>query len=371
MSDTFLLAGGGTAGHVNPLVATAHELRNRGHQVLAVGSVGGLEEELVPKAGIELTYISRVPFPRRMTGEALRFPARFREAVAQSRAIIEELRPRAVVGFGGYVSTPVYVAARRAKVPIVVHEANAHPGLANKMGARWAARVAVSYPETPLPKAEVTGVPLSPDIVTLARTLSGTSAPQTRMDAKKKHGWAPDQPAALVMGGSLGAARINEAIVGAVESLTGHGIAVYHLTGRDKSADATVAYGNLPAKARHLYVVAEYSHAMAEVYAACDVVVCRAGAGTVAEVSALNIPALYVPLPIGNGEQVRNAAPPVDAGAAVMIEDRVITAHSVGAEIERMLLDEEVYSAMRHAAGNVGYPHATATLADMVEEVAQ
>ncbi|MCR6711240.1 MAG: glycosyltransferase [Demequina sp.] len=169
---SFVLAGGGSGGHVNPLLATAAELTARGHSVVAVGTAEGLETELVPRAGVELRFVDRVPLPRRPNGAALTFPRDFSRATAQAAEIIKDTRADAVVGFGGYVSTPVYKAARKAGVPVVVHEANARPGFANKYGARFAAAVATTFAGTPLPGAVVTGLPLRREISDLAAAMA-------------------------------------------------------------------------------------------------------------------------------------------------------------------------------------------------------
>ena len=176
---TYLLAGGGTAGHVNPLLAVADRLRERNpdDQVLVLGTAEGLESRLVPQRGYELLTIAKVPFPRRPNRAALAVPARFRKSIDDVRIIIDERGVDVVVGFGGYVATPAYLAARRAGVPVAIHEANAKPGLANRLGARRAARVGVAFGGTPLPRAEVVGMPLRREIEALDReALRGEAA---------------------------------------------------------------------------------------------------------------------------------------------------------------------------------------------------
>lgn len=372
MADaTVLLAGGGTAGHVNPLLATAVELETRGFTVVAVGTEKGLEADLVPRAGVAFRVIPRAPLPRRPTLAALRFPWAFMRAVSAARRVIDETRPSVVVGFGGYVSTPVYVAARRARVPIVIHEANARPGFANRLGARWAARVAVTYASTALPGAVVTGLPLRPEIATLAADRrSAASSDRARAKARAALRWPEDARAVLVTGGSLGAARLNDAVAAAIPALAVHGIHVLHLTGRGKDDAALRALGDLPAKVRAQYVVREYDHDIAAAYAACDAIVCRAGAATVAEVTALGVPAVYVPLAHGNGEQELNAADAVRAGAAVVIPDDRLTAAALTLALEELLLDDGARRRMVAAARRTGIVDATARLADLIAEVA-
>jgi len=366
-----VLAGGGSGGHVNPLLATAAELRSRGHRVSAVGTAEGIETDLVPRAGVDLDLIDRVPLPRRPNAAALRFPRDFRRATAQAARIIADRAADAVVGFGGYVSTPVYRAARTAGVPVVVHEANARPGFANKYGSRFAAAVAVTFPGSELPHATVTGLPLRPEIAQLAKAMaSPRERAQAVTAARSALGWDADAAVLLVTGGSLGAASINAAVVGCVDTLVRHGIHVLHLTGAGKDAEATRAKANLPAELRQAYEVREYAHDMPAALAAASAVLCRAGANTVSEVTALRLPALYVPLPIGNGEQALNASSAVAAGAATLLEDSRLTSSRVEREVERMILDARAAESMRSAAAAVGIPDGAARLADLVEAAA-
>ncbi len=366
----FLLAGGGTAGHVNPLLATAEELINRGHDVAVLGTAEGLESELVPLAGLPMHVVPRVPFPRRPSVAALRFPFRLRAAVRAARRAIDAVRADAVIGFGGYVSTPAYLAARRRGVPVIVHEGNAKPGLANRLGARHAATVAVTFKDTPLPGAIHTGLPLRYAITDLAARLSDPVAgPDIRRISRATWGWPDDAPTLLVTGGSTGAASLNAAVAEAVETLVGHGIHVLHITGRGKSDGAERARGNLPALMRDQYVVREYVHDMDAAFAAADAVVCRAGAGMVCEVTALGIPAVYVPLPHGNGEQALNAREAVDAGAATVLDDADLTATSLELRAEPLVLDRKVQEHARIAAAGVGIVDGAARLATLAEGV--
>lgn len=365
---SFLLAGGGTAGHVNPLLATAHELRERGHAVAALGTAEGLESDLVPRAGLDLYEVPRVPLPRRPSGDLLRLPGRLRAANAAARAAIESTQADAVVGFGGYVSTPAYLAARRSNIPIVVHEANARPGIANKLGARFTEHVAVTFEGTPLSHGQVTGLPLRAEIHDLADLLAQPRAAQdARAAARAVAGWAPDAPVLVVTGGSLGAASLNAAVVEAVPGLVARGVHVWHLTGAGKDDEAQQVRDSLSAQERARYRVEEYSHDMATVLAAAGAVVCRAGAATVSEITALGIPALYVPLPHGNGEQALNAEPAQRAGAATIVADATLNAAVIEQGAQDMLLDEAAAEAMGTAARTIGIRDGAQRLADMIE----
>ncbi|WP_234986641.1 glycosyltransferase [Demequina sp. NBRC 110055] len=363
----FLVAGGGTAGHVNPMLATAHELVSRGHEVAAFGTSVGLEADLVPRAGFTLHEVPKVPLPRRPSMDLLRLPQNWAAAVGAASRAIEASGADAVIGFGGYVSTPAYRAARKAGIPIIVHEANAKPGLANRLGARWTAHVAVTAPGTPLPHATVTGMPLLPPVRDLAGDLADpATAAALRRDARLALDWDEDAVVLVVTGGSLGAASLNAATVGAVGDLVAAGVHVWHLTGRDKADDALAARDALPADVRERYRVEEYSHDMAQVFAAASAVVCRSGAGAVAEATAMRLPTLYVPLPHGNGEQALNARPAVEAGAAALVDDADLTPARLLEEATR-ILEPGTARTMSEAAADFGITDGAARLASMAE----
>ncbi len=368
MGSAILLAGGGTAGHVNPLLATAAALSSRGHSPAALGTAEGLETDLVPRAGLELYTVPKVPMPRRPSADLLRLPANLKRAVDAAADAITAIDAKVVVGFGGYASTPAYLAARRLHVPAVVHEGNMRPGLANRLGARWASAVATTFPGTPLAGATVTGLPLRAQISDLAEVLrndESRAAAQAR--AREALGWAPDAPVLLVTGGSSGAASLNAATVNAAERLTSHGVHLIHLTGRGKAGEALELRDSMTPALREMYKVEEYAHDMASMLAAAGAVLARSGAGMVCELTALGLPTLYVPLPHGNGEQGLNAGPAVDAGAAVMIRDEDLTPASVEQAAEQMLLDPTAAANMRVAARRVGIADGSARLADLVE----
>lgn len=349
-----VLAGGGSAGHVNPLLATADCLRRRDPdmRITVLGTAEGLEAELVPARGYDLQVVPKVPFPRRPSGAAVRFPGRMRSALATTRAVLEEVRAQAVVGFGGYVSTPAYLAARRAGVPIVIHEQNARPGLANRLGARFTTHVGVTFPQTRLPHGRVVGLPLRREISELDRAAR-------RSEALEHFGMAPDTTTLLVFGGSLGALRLNTAFAGAAADLTGAGIQVLHLTGAGKDVDVP-ADGVVP------YRAVAYTDRMDLAYAVADLAVCRAGAGTVCELAAVGLPAVYVPLPVGNGEQRLNAADLVAAGGGLLVADQDVSTGWVRSEVLPLLQDRDRLGVMASAAAVMGHRDADEAVVDMV-----
>ncbi|MDT0214762.1 undecaprenyldiphospho-muramoylpentapeptide beta-N-acetylglucosaminyltransferase [Rothia sp. ARF10] len=354
-----LLAGGGTAGHVSPLLALADCLRRREPDVhvVALGTAEGLEARLVPARGYDLEVVPKVPMPRRPSADLLRLPGSLRRAVAAADAAIASSGARVVVGFGGYVATPAYLAARRRGIPVVIHEQNARPGLANKLGARFAKHVAVTFPGTPLPNATVTGMPLRREIALLDRRAS-------RAEALAAFGLDPQWPTVLVTGGSLGAQRINEAFRTAMGSLRAAGVQVLHVTGVGKEFPVDEGDAGAP------YVVVPYADRMELAYAAADVVVARSGANTVCELTAVGLPAAYVPLPIGNGEQRLNAEAVVSAGGGLLVEDADLTAGWIESTLVPLLRDASRLSEMAAAAASVGERDGDELLADLVADAA-
>ena len=365
MTDlSVVLAGGGSAGHVNPLLATAHALRNHGVVVHAVGTKEGLEATLVPEAGVELSLIEKVPFPRRPTMAALRFPSRYRAAVERAGRILDEARADVAVGFGGFVSTPVYQAAKKRGIPVVIHEQNAKAGLANRYGARFAAGVGLTFPSTKLKAGSGTtrcvGLPLRPAIADLAE--ARLADPRARREqAAGRLGVDPDRVTLVVTGGSLGAQHLNEVLIA---SLAGLGdLQVLHLTGNGKDAQVREATSSMPN-----YHVLAYLSAMEDAYAVADLVVCRSGAGTVAELSALGLAGFFVPLPIGNGEQEFNAADVIAAGGAELVRDKRVTAEVFTSRVLPLLADPARLTAMGRAARGVSPVDAAERLATLIFE---
>ncbi len=351
---SYLLAGGGTAGHVNPLLAVADGLRaaDPDAEILVLGTKEGLESRLVPERGYELLTIERLPFPRRPSRAAAAFPVRFQRAVMHTRRIIRDRGVQVVAGFGGYASAPAYVAARRERVPFVVHEANAKPGLANVLGARAAAGVGVAFPGTPLRGARVVGMPLRRELIELDRDA-------LREEAARRYGLDAAKPTLLVFGGSLGAQRLNEALAGSYEDVLAAGYQIVHVTGeRSTWGDPGVAG----------YHVRAYEDRMDLAFALADVILSRAGSATVSEIGALGIPAIYVPYSVGNGEQRHNAASSVAAGAAVLLEDATFDADAVRRDVLPILLTPARLDAMRAAAESTGMRTGTEDVIALIEE---
>ncbi|NJQ06558.1 undecaprenyldiphospho-muramoylpentapeptide beta-N-acetylglucosaminyltransferase [Streptomyces lonarensis] len=353
-----VLAGGGTAGHIEPALALADALRRQDPSVgiTALGTERGLETRLVPERGYELALIPAVPLPRKPTPELITVPGRLRGTVKAAEDVLERTKADCVVGFGGYVAMPAYLAAKRRGVPIVVHEANARPGLANKIGARYTKHVAVSTPDSKLRHARYVGIPLRRSIATLDRMA-------VRHEARAAFGLDAAPPTLLVSGGSQGARRLNEVIESVAPALQRSGVQVLHAVGPKNDLPRPDNMPGMPP-----YVPVPYVDRMDLAYAAADMMLCRAGAMTVAELSAVGLPAAYVPLPIGNGEQRLNAQPLVKAGGGVIVDDADLTADWVRENVLPVLTDPGRLHAMSRAAAEFGRPDADELLVGMVYE---
>jgi UDP-N-acetylglucosamine--N-acetylmuramyl-(pentapeptide) pyrophosphoryl-undecaprenol N-acetylglucosamine transferase len=371
-SLSVVLAGGGTAGHVEPAMAVADALSALDPRVriTALGTRRGLETRLVPERGYHLELITPVPLPRKPNGDLARLPPRVWRAVRETRAVLDAVDADVVIGFGGYVAVPAYLAARgmprpfglrrsSRRVPVVIHEANARAGLANRVGARSADRVLSAVPDCGLRRAEVVGVPVRSAITALDRV-------GLRAEARRHFGFADDARVLLVFGGSQGAVSLNRTVSGAAADLAAAGVSVLHAHGPKNTLDLRE-----PGPGDPPYVAVPYLDRMDLAYAAADLVICRSGAMTVAEVSAVGLPAIYVPLPIGNGEQRLNALPVVNAGGGMVVADAALTPELVAREVAGLLTDPPRLAAMTAAAARVGHPDAARQVAQAALDIAR
>ncbi len=352
---TYLLAGGGTAGHVNPLLAVADRIRETvpDAELLVLGTREGLEARLVPDRGYELLTVERLPFPRKPNRAALRFPGRMRAAVAQTRAIIRDRHVDVVVGFGGYASAPAYLAARAEKVPFAIHEANARPGLANRLGARFTPFVGIAFRRTKIRGGTLVGQPLRAEIERLDRF-------HARKEGIRFFGLDAAKPTLLVTGGSSGARRINDTIRESITLILGAGWQVIHITGEFRDA---VDDPQLPG-----YLVLKYCDRMELALAVADLALGRAGTGTVAEVTGLGIPAVFVPYASGNGEQRLNAREDVAAGGAILVADSQFTPDWVNSTLVPLLRSRATIAEMAVRAATVGTLDGTDRMVDLVKQ---
>jgi UDP-N-acetylglucosamine--N-acetylmuramyl-(pentapeptide) pyrophosphoryl-undecaprenol N-acetylglucosamine transferase len=354
-----VLAGGGSAGHIEPALALADALRqaDRTIEVTCLGTERGLETRLVPMRGYELALIPAVPLPRSVTPQLLTVPGRLAGAVHKAGVVLERTGADVLVGFGGYVATPAYLAARRHKVPIVVHEANPYPGIANRLGAHFTTHVFTGHPDTKMRNAQYLGLPIRRQIAELDRFAVGDKA-------RAHFGLRPDLPVLLVFGGSQGARSLNTALAGALDAIRAAGVQVLHVTGPRNASQAQSAGGTVP------YVAVPYVDRMDLAYAAADFALCRAGAMTCAELTAVGMPAAYVPLPVGNGEQRLNALPIVQRGGGLLVEDDELTADWIKGALLPVLTNIDQVAAMSEAAAALGRRDADRWLAKAVIDVA-
>lgn len=312
-----LFAGGGTAGHVEPALAVARawKVAHPDDQILFLGTKQGLENTLVPAAGFELRHIPKVSIARKISPSLLKVPFQLISSISATRRILKGVD--CAVGFGGYVSGPLYLAAFLSRVPFVIHEQNAHPGWANRLGARLTKYCALSYPVSNrvFTKAELTGLPLRSDVLEALSSATGDWE-SARANAKSaisaRYGFDVNQPLVFIFGGSQGSQAINSIISQSRVELTSAGISILHGVGKNNPLpDASDSYRAL-----------SYIDQMAECYLAADLLIGRSGAVTCAEAQALARYSLFIPLPIGNGEQAANAASLVTAGKAQIIEQK-------------------------------------------------
>jgi UDP-N-acetylglucosamine--N-acetylmuramyl-(pentapeptide) pyrophosphoryl-undecaprenol N-acetylglucosamine transferase len=353
-----VVAGGGTAGHIEPAMNLADAVRRLepSAEITALGTAKGLDTTLIPQRGYPLELVPPVPLPRRAGRDLFAMPGRVRAAVAAASAVLERVRAEVVVGFGGYVAVPAYLAARRLSIPVVVHEANAKPGLANRGAARLTKHVFTASGEGHLPHATVIGIPLRPAISQLDRAA-------LREQARIRFGLQGELPTLLVFGGSQGAQSINRAASGAADSLQAAAVQVLHIVGPkneiEVASDVAVPY-----------IVVPYVEQMQFAYAAADFALCRCGAMTCAELAAVGMPAAYVPYPVGNGEQRFNALPIVRAGGGLLVDDADLNPDWITREVIPRITDAQMVTQMSLAASRAGARDADVVLAERVLAVA-
>ena len=320
MSFNVVVAGGGTAWHIEPALAVAEVVRDEfDASVTALGTEKGLDTSIIPARGFELDLVDPVPIPRKQPLKLLGVPAKLIKSVNQTRMALKRREANAVFGTGGYVSASAYLAAKSLGIPFYVLETNALAGMANKLGIRLGGIGFNAVPNSGMP-GEVVGVPVRPGV---GKDADGAKAER----GYKMWNLDPNKPTVLVTGGSQGARSINKALSGAVERLTAAGYQVLHAYGRKNDAP----------EPHEGYTAVPYIEDMEAAYAVTDVVICRSGAMTVAENSAACVPAIYIPLPHGNGEQGLNSAHLVEAGAAMRIDDAALTPDALVTAVTEIL----------------------------------
>jgi undecaprenyldiphospho-muramoylpentapeptide beta-N-acetylglucosaminyltransferase len=354
---------------VVPAIAIGQALVERGHpagSIHFVGSKRGIEQRLVPAAGFTVTLLPGRGIARHLTVDNIGAIAGLLAAMGRALVLVGRIRPAVVVTVGGYASVAAALAAVVWRIPLVVAEKNAVPGLANRVASRFAAASAVSFAGTPLPRAVVTDNPVRPQILALDRS------PEGRAAARAALGLPTDGLVIAAAGGSLGARRINQAIAGVARAWAARpGIAIRHVVGeRDFAAVARTAPPSCPGGL--LYQRVAFEDRMDLLLAAADVVVQRAGASSVSELTVAGVPAILIPLPRAPGDhQTVNARRLATAGAAVVIPDGELDSSRLAAELDRLLTDDRARHAMAAAARALGRPDAAAAVAALAEEHAR
>jgi UDP-N-acetylglucosamine--N-acetylmuramyl-(pentapeptide) pyrophosphoryl-undecaprenol N-acetylglucosamine transferase len=323
-----IFAGGGTAGHIEPALAVARQWKkiHPETQILFLGTTSGLENRLVPEAGFALALITKVRISRKFSPSLLLTPIALLRSVAQSCSILKGAD--LLVGFGGYVSGPAYIAARLCRIPIVIHEANAHPGIANRLGALFTKHTAVAYPVArgKLSGALLAGLPLRPDVESAFHGAESDWA-KARREAKARSGFSAEKPLIFIFGGSQGSVAINSVIEGARSELISQGLQVLHSVGERNS---------LP-ESDGSYKAVSYITDMSSAYLAADLIISRSGAVSCAEINTLGRYALFIPLPVGNGEQELNALSLVAESRAELVSQSSFSSTWLMANISRLL----------------------------------
>lgn len=354
MTLRILLAGGGTAGHIEPALAVADAIRKvrSDAECIFLGTREGLENLLIPKAGYQLRTIPKVTLPRGFSPATLTFPFRIIAAFLSSREAIKGAD--VVVGFGGYVSASAYLAAKSLGIPIAIHEANAKPGWANRLARRWARVVATTFEEVreSWPSSVLTGIPLREPVV----AIHGMSAAQ-RDEFRRLHceswGFDPSRPVVAIFGGSQGSRHINSVIAEFLASRSERGnCQIIHASGVNNPLPKSSA-GYLPVP---------YFHDMASIYGSADLLITRSGAVTCAEIATVGSYAILIPLPHGNGEQVTNADSLVRQGRAIAISDSQFTAEWLKEKLPAALMSAESLGRMPSAV-HIGAAERIADLA--------
>ena len=361
-----VVTGGGTSGHVIPALAIADALVAAGHarnSIQYVGGKHGAEVALLAATDYPATFLDVVGLQRNLSRRNLAFAPKLVRSVRAATRLLRELRPAVVVNVGGYASFPATYAARRAKVPYVVVSWDHRPGLVSRLLARGAAACAVADAGSRLPHAQVTGAPMRAEIVSLDRAAA-------RLSAREQLGLPVDRFVVAVVCGSLGAGAVNAVVAAAVDQLgSRRDLAVYHVVGeRFLSQAAPEREG----KSGILYRVIGYESHMAQLYAAADLLITRAGAGTVAEIATVGAPAIVVPWPgAAENHQLANAKLLSDQAAAVLIEQDAFTTERLIGEVDRFVNDPVALADLAANARTVGALHRSGKLVALIEQVAR
>ncbi len=355
MRGNVLIMAGGTGGHVFPALACAREFKARGYSVHWLGTPRGIENELVPAAGLPLHLIDVSGLRGKGKLSLLKAPFQLLKALLQARKVLRELQPVCVLGMGGYVTGPGGLAARMNGAPLIIHEQNAVAGTANRSLAPFASRVCEAFPDTfgASDKRRTTGNPVREELFL-----------ETPRDALGKR-----RARLLVLGGSLGAEPLNKLLPEALALVAPElRPEVFHQAGKQHDGVTTERYAAAGVEAQ----VAPFIKDMARAYAWADLVVCRAGALTVSELAAAGLPSFLLPLPHAiDDHQTHNAGYLAREGAAVLLPQRSTDAATLAAQLTEVLMHPERLNSMAGTARRLAKPDATRTVVDICLEVAR
>ncbi len=356
MGAPVMIMAGGTGGHVFPALAVATELRGRGLGVVWLGSAGGFEERVVPEAGFDMETISISGLRGNGLARWIRAPLMLSLALWQVFGVFRRRRPGVVLGMGGFVTGPGGVVARLLRIPLVIHEQNALPGMTNKILSHVADQVLEAFPGSfgALKKVSMVGNPIRAEIWQLPK-------PSIRMKDRK------GAVRLLILGGSQGAQALNETVPAAIGEIEcPEQIEVRHQTGRDKEEATANAYKAVGIEASVVPFIAN----MAEAYGWADLVICRSGALTISELAAAGVGAVLVPYPHAvDDHQTLNANYLTDSGAAFLLPQSELTPWTLAARLQPLLTNREILLQMAQAARNLAKPMATMDVADICEEI--
>ena len=352
MQRCFVMAGGGTGGHVIPGLAVARELRQRGHAAVFVGASRGMEARLVPAAGFPLELLRAGALKKVSWRERLRTAVQLPAGLAQAASVLDRIRPRAVFSLGGYAAGPVLLMALMKDIPVVVMEPNAMPGFAHRLVGRFVRRALLGFGQAarffPQGRWEVTGIPVREEFF---RTPAKMHQPP----------WT-----VLITGGSQGSHRLNTAASEAAAGWALENITFLHQTGENEYNEICFKYRQRGARAE----VAPFFEDMPGAFARADLVVCRSGASAVAELAAAGRASILVPFPFAADQhQLRNAQAMQAAGAARLVEDRGLTGERLSAELREMLETPGRLEAMELGARRMARPDAARRAAEVLESI--
>lgn len=359
-----LITGGGTGGHIYPALAFVDHVRalEPNTEFMYVGTENGLESQIVPNYDIPFKTIEIQGFRRSLSPQNFKTIYLFLNSIGKAKKIIKEFKPDVVIGTGGYVSGSVVYAAKQLKIPTIIHEQNSIPGITNKFLSRYATKVAICFPDVaeyfPKEKIVLTGNPRAQEVVMTEKT-----------DVLKEFGLRPDKRTVVIFGGSRGALKINQAFIEAFPLFEEKEYQVLYASGERyyKELKETL---KLSEKKLTNISIQPYINKMTQVLAAVDLMVGRAGATSIAEFTALGLPAILVPSPyVTNDHQTKNAQSLVKSGAVEMITDQELTGEKLVAEIDAILLNDERHQAMAQASKKEGIPDASDRLYAVVKEI--